>query len=143
MHFSTKSFTSLAGLAATLILTAAQASAQTATFTLPFTAHVGNATLPPGEYRLQVTGLSTAIGAAHVYHDGELVANVSVLRRLSQDANGSYLELTTVGGSRYFRTLVSKDFGAIYTFAIPHAARHPVLAKTRAVSVPVNSGSAN
>lgn len=143
MQLSTKHMINIAGLAAAVVLAASQASAQTATFTLPFTAHVGNATLAPGEYRLQVSGAQTPLPAIYLYHQDKLAATVAVFRQLTNDTEGSYIELANIGGSRYFSKFISTGGGAIYTFAIPHSARHQVLADTRVTKVPASSGASN
>ena len=143
MHLSTKNLTSIAAMAAAFTLAASAASAQTATFTLPFTARVGNATLLPGDYRLQVSGSITPLPAAYLYREGKLIATVAVLRQLTKDTDRSHLELQAIGGSQYLRKFVSNDTGAIFTFAIPRAARHEILAETRATRVAVESKATN
>lgn len=138
MHITAKHFTSVAGLATTLILAASQANAQTAKFTLPFPAHVGKATLPAGDYRLQISGTASPIPAFYLYREGKLVAHAPAFRQLTQYTNGNYLELVDISGSRYVSKFVSNDNAAIYTFVIPSAARHEILADTRASRVSVN-----
>jgi hypothetical protein len=143
VHLTVKHLTSIAGLATALMLVASQANAQTATFTLPFQAHVGNTTLVPGEYQLRVSANGTVVPSAYLYSDGKLVATLSVLRQWTQEANGSYVELLAIGSSRYLSKFVSKDAGAVYTFGIPSAARHQILAEARASRVPANQPASN
>lgn len=143
MHLTAKHLTAVAGIATALIMAASQANAQTATFTLPYSARVGKTTLPAGEYRLRVHATGTAIPAAYLYSNGKLVASAGVLRQLTPDADGSYLELLAIGDSHYLSKFVSRDTGAIFTFAIPRAARHQVLADTRVTRVSSEHTEAN
>jgi hypothetical protein len=140
---SRKNLSTIAGFTTALILVVSQANAQIATFTLPFPAHVGKTTLTPGEYQLRVTAGPSPVPAAYLYRDGKLVATAAVMRQPTQEANGSYLQVLGIGGSHYISKFVSSGSGAVFTFAIPGAARHEILADTRATRISTNGGDAN
>lgn len=143
MHLAARHLTAVSVLGTGLILAVSQAKAQAATFTLPFPAHVGKTTLLPGQYRMQLSGTVSPLPAIYLYRDGKLAATVPVFRQFTQDAGGSYLELVAVGGSHYLSKFISAGDGAVYTFGIPSAVRHQVLAETRSARVSVDDPAGN
>jgi hypothetical protein len=143
VHPSRKHLFTLLTLAAALVLTVSQASAQRATFTLPFEARIGNATLQPGEYRMTVPSATSAIRVVYLYSNGKVQATLPAAIDAYADSGQSYLELVNVGGTYFVKKFVSSARGATYNFYVPKAARREILANTRATTIPVTSGAAN
>jgi hypothetical protein len=130
-------------LAAALVLVASHASAQRATFTLPFQAHMGNVTLQPGEYRMSMPSATSVVRVIYLYSDGKVQAALPAAIDAFADSGRGYLELVNVSGTYFVKRLVSGVTATTYTFDIPKTARHEILANTRATSIPVTGGAAN
>ena len=143
MHLISKPLLTLGTFAAALVFTVSHASAQRATFTLPFQVHIGNVILQPGEYRLNAPSATSAIRVIYFYGNGKVQAALPAAIDAYADPGESHLELVNVGGSYFVRKFVSGVTEKTYTFGVPKAARREILANTRATSIPVSGGAAN
>lgn len=143
MHPITKRLFTFATVAAALVLAVSHASAQRATFTLPFQVHIGNATLQPGEYRMNAPSATSPVQVLYLYSEGKVQAALPATIAANADSSQSYLELVNVGGTYFVKKFVSGATATTYTFGLPKIPRREILANTRVTSIPVTGGAAN
>lgn len=141
MHFRSNRILSLAALAAGLGLTATRASAQQATFHLPFAAHWGPIVLESGDYKLSASVGGSGNHLIYVSQPGHskmVLAEAAEIqpRRLDRDS----LELVNVNGAYFVRRYRSAITGQVFTFAVPKASSETELASTVVTAVPVATG---
>ncbi len=139
MYFKSSRILGLAALAIGLGVTAIPASAQEATFHLPFAAHWGPTVLEPGDYKL----------SAPVEWSGSHLIQVSQYghsRRMlpqSIDMQGhldhSSLELVSVNGAHFVKRYKSAFTGQVFTFSVPKATPETEMASAAMTAVPVES----
>jgi hypothetical protein len=138
MYFKSSRILGLAALAVGLGLTATPASAQQATFHLPFVAHWGQTVLEPGDYKLSATGGWSAnhliqVFSQHGHSSSMLPQSIDLQRHLDR----SSLELVNVNGAYFVRRYKSALTGQVFTFPVPKATPETEIASAamRAVSV--------
>ena len=104
-------------------------------FTLPFEAHWGNATLPAGKYTFEAVGIGHPFIEVRGEAKGSTPVFVIVLaHNLSQSANTSELVCIRQGNTGIVHSLVLKGSGEILYFPVPKNLRlyaHNGNAKTR------------
>ncbi len=140
MYFSSSSILSLAALAAGLGLTATGASAQQATFHLPFAAHWGSTVLESGDYKLSDTTGQSGSHLIYVSQRGRgevILPEASEIQPLHFDR--SSLELVNVNGAYFVRRYRSALTGQVFTFAVPKAKPETEMASAVTL-IPVASG---
>lgn len=143
MHPITKGLFIFGTFAAALVLTVSEASAQPATFTLPFQAHFGNVTLPPGEYHMAMPTATSSIRAIYLYGNGKVQATLPAAIDAYADSGDSHLEIVNIDGTYFVKRFVSGVTGTTYTFHLPKAVRREIFANTRATTVAVTGGAVN
>lgn len=129
-----------AGIAIALALSAL---AGQGSFTLPVVAHLGNATLSPGDYRIITSEPIGGVYVVYLYGNGKLQATLPLGVGSQPEPDRSYLELVNVGGTYFVRKYNAGVAGRAFTFNIPKKARHQAIANVRATSLPVNTGEVN
>jgi hypothetical protein len=139
MHSRTSHILGLAALAAGLGLTATHASAQEATFHLPFAAHWGPAVLESGDYKLSAP---TGEAGNHLIYVSQRRNSKMVLAQSSEiplrHLDRSSLELVNVNGSYFVKRYKSALTGQVFTFPVPKATSEIEMASA-VTSVPVES----
>jgi hypothetical protein len=140
MYFNPSRILGLAALAAGLGLTAIPASAQQATFHLPFVAHWGTTVLEPGDYKLSAAGEWSGIYMIQVFQQGH---SSRILPQSIDLPHGhldrSSLELVNVNGAYFVRRYQSALTGQVFTFSVPKAAPETEMASAAVRAVPVES----
>jgi hypothetical protein len=140
MYFKPSRILGLAALAAGLGLTATPASAQQATFHLPFVAHWGTTVLEPGDYKLSASGEWSGIYMIQVFQQGH---SSRILPQSIDLPHGhldrSSLELVNVNGAYFVRRYQSALTGQVFTFSVPKAAPETEMASAAVRAVPVES----
>lgn len=138
MYFKSSRILGLAALAIGLDLTATPASAQQATFHLPFVAHWGPAVLEPGDYKLSAPAEWSGNHLIQVYQHGN---SMRVLPQSTEIAPGhldrSSLELVNVNGTYFVRRYKSALTGQVFTFQVPKATPKTEMASATATAVSV------
>ena len=143
MHPIRKRLLTFGTFAAALVLALSHASAQRATFTLPFQVHMGNATLQPGEYRMSAPSATSSVRVIYLYSNGKVQAAMPATIDAYADSGNSYFELVNVGGTYFVKKFVSGVTETTYTFGLPKIGRREIVANTRVTSIPVAGGAAN
>lgn len=142
MQFTPKYMLSLGTLAAALVLTGSFASAQRATFTLPFEAHVGKATLPAGEYRLHLPTAENSIRTVQFERDGKVQIVLPATTGNVPETEQAHFEFVNIDGAYFAKKFVSGT-GTVYEFQIPKFAHHSVVASSGTTTVSVSGGAMN
>jgi hypothetical protein len=140
MYFKSSRIVGLAALAVGLGLTVTPASAQQATFHLPFVAHWGSMVLEPGDYKLSAPVEWSAIHLIQVSqrgHSSRMLPQSIDLPHSHLDR--SSLELVNVNGAYFVRRYKSALTGQIFTFPVPKAARETEIASAAIRAFPVES----
>lgn len=135
----TKHLLNFGALAVALALTVSHASAQRAVFTLAVQAHVGNVTLQPGKYRIQVPSAASPVRVVYLRGDNKVEATLPSIIDYHDKSAQSYLELVNVDGTYFVDKFVSGSTGATYRFVLPKNAS----TEKRVTYVPVIGGAAN
>jgi hypothetical protein len=132
-----------AGLGIAIAVSASLALASQGNFTLPMVAHLGNATLNPGDYQIITPEAVGGVNVVYFYGNGKLRATLPLGIRTELEPGRSYLELVNVGGTYFVRTYNAGIAGRAFTFDIPKKVRHEAVANVRATSLPVHTGEGN
>jgi hypothetical protein len=139
MYFKSSRILGLAALAVGLSLTATSASAQQATFHLPFVAHWGQTVLEPGDYKLSATAGWSAIHLIQVFsqqgHSSSMLPQSIDLPQGHLDR--SSLELVNVNGAYFVKRYKSALTGQVFTFPVPKATPETEMASAAMRAVPV------
>lgn len=143
MYFRLTRVLSLTAIAAGLGLTTVHASAQQATFHLPFEAHWGRAVLEPGDYRLSLPMGESPSHLIHLRGAGKGSMFVPEATETQQfGSNRSYLKLVNVKGTYFVREYKSGPAGLLFTFSVPKSSREALVASTSATTIQVaNAGN--
>jgi hypothetical protein len=140
MYFKSSRILGLAALAVGLGLTATPASAQQATFHLPFAAHWGPTVLESGEYKLSAPVESSGVYLIHVSQHGH---SMRMLPQSTDIPHGhldrSSLELVNVNGAYFVRRYKSAITGQVFTFPVPKAASETEMASAAVTAVPIET----
>jgi hypothetical protein len=140
MYFKSGRILGLAALAVGLGVTATPASAQQATFHLPFAAHWGPAVLEPGDYELSATVEWSAIHLIQVSQPGH---SRRILPQSIDLPHGhldrSSLELVNLNGAYFVRRYKSAFTGQVFTFSVPKATPETEMASAAIAALPVES----
>ena len=140
MHFRSTSILSLAAVVAGLGLTATPASAQQATFHLPFAAHWGPAVLESGDYNLSVQGGASGSHLIYVSEPGHTKMMLPQSTEIQpRHIDHSSLELVNVNGAYFVRRYESALTGQVFTFPVPKATSETEMASAAVTAVPVES----
>lgn len=139
MNFKSSPILGLVALAAGLGLTATSASAQQATFHLPFAAHWGAAVLEPGDYKLSVPVESSGTHLIQVSEYGHSRRMLPQSMDVQGHLDGSSLEIVTVNGAHFVRRYKSAFTGQVFTFPVPKATPETEMASAGMTKVPVES----
>ena len=140
MHSRLTSILSLAAVAVGLGLTATPASAQQATFHLPFAAHWGPAVLESGDYQLSVLGGPSGSHLIYVSEPGHTKIMLPQLTEIQpRHSDRSSLELVNVNGAYFVRRYESALTGQVFTFPVPKATSETEMASAAVTAVPVES----
>jgi hypothetical protein len=116
-------------------LGASQASAQKATFNLPFEARWGNVVLDPGSYTLSAADSPAAIHIYYLHSDaGTQMAVPAIVNNEAVASGRSYLKLANVDGTYYVREYVSGATGRAVKFAIPKVSRRELSVRDRVLA---------
>ena len=134
MRFSFTRIATITALAAALGLGASRASAQTATFTLPYEAHWGTAVLEPGHYKLSTPYSVSPIRIFYLRGDTSTQALVPAIVNQEDNADRSYLKLVNVGGTYYVREYVSGATGHAFKFAVPKEVHRETMSQVRVLA---------
>ena len=138
MHSRLTSILSLAAVAVGLGLTATPASAQQATFHLPFAAHWGSIVLESGDYKLSDPPGQLGSHLIYVSQPGHskmvLAQSIEIQPR---HFDGSSLELANVNGAYFVKKYRSALTGQVFTFSVPKASPETEMASAAVTSVPV------
>jgi len=132
-----------AGLGIAIALSASLALASQGSFTLPVVAHLGNATLNPGDYQIITPEAVGGVDVVYVYGNGKLQATLPLYAGPQPETGRSYLELVNVGGTYFVRKYNAGMSGQEFTFDIPKKVRHEAVANVRVTSLPVHAGEGN
>jgi hypothetical protein len=122
-------------------LAAKPASAQQATFHLPFVAHWGSMVLEPGDYKLSASVEWSAINLIELSrhgHSGRAMLPQSIDLPPGH-LDRSSLELVNVNGAYFVRRYKSALTGQVFTFAVPKATPETEMASASVAAVPVQS----
>ena len=140
MYFRSSRILSLAALAIGLGGTATRASAQQATFHLPFATRWGSTVLESGDYKLSDT---TGQSGSHLIYVSQRGRGAVILPKASEilprHPDRSSLELVNVNGAYFVRRYKSALTGQVFTFTVPRATPETEMASAAATSVPVAS----
>jgi len=138
MHSRSTRILSLAAVAVGLGLTATPASAQQATFHLPFAAHWGSIVLESGDYKLSDPPGQLGSHLIYVSQPGHskmvLAQSIEIQPR---HFDGSSLELANVNGAYFVKKYRSALTGQVFTFSVPKASPETEMASAAVTSVPV------
>jgi hypothetical protein len=140
MHSRSSRILGLATLAVGLGLTATRASAQQATFHLPFVTHWGPAVLESGDYKLSVLAGESGSHLIHVSepgHSNMVLAQSTEIQPRQIDR--SSLELVNVNGAYFVRRYKSAVTGQVFTFPVPKATSEIETDSAAVTAVPVES----
>lgn len=143
MQFSGKYRFGIGTFAFALVLMVSHANAQRATFTLPFEAHVGNATLEPGEYRLRLPAAETNMRDVVLEGNGKVQRALPITTDSGPQSAQAYFEFVNVDGTYFAKKFVSGATGTTYEFHVPKPARRSVVANSHTTSVSVSGGVSN
>lgn len=143
MYFINKHLLGFGALAAALMLTASQAGAQQATFTLPFEAQFGKATLQPGTYKLLLPVTVTGPREIYIEGNGRVRAMLPIGVGAWDLGEHSRIEFVKTGDTYVAEKYTSGATGMAYEFSIPKAVRRDILAKARAASIPITAAVSN
>ena len=140
MHSSSNRILSLAALTVGLGLTATPASAQQATFHLPFAAHWGSIVLESGDYKLSDPPGQLGSHLIYVSQPGHskmvLAQSIEIQPR---HFDGSSLELVNVNGAYFVKKYRSALTGQVFTFPVPKGTPEAEMASNAVTSIPVAS----
>jgi len=138
MHSRSTRILGLAAVAVGLGLTATPASAQQATFHLPFAAHWGSIVLESGDYKLSDPPGQLGSHLIYVSQPGHskmvLAQSIEIQPR---HFDGSSLELANVNGAYFVKKYRSALTGQVFTFSVPKASPETEMASAAVTSVPV------
>ena len=138
MHSRSTRILGLAALTVGLGLTATPASAQQATFHLPFAAHWGSIVLESGDYKLSDAPGQLGSHLIYVSQPGHskmvLAQSIEIQPR---HFDGSSLELANVNGAYFVKKYRSALTGQVFTFSVPKASPETEMASAAVTSVPV------
>ena len=138
MHSRLTSILSLAAVAVGLGLTATPASAQQATFHLPFAAHWGPAVLESGDYQLSVLGGASGSHLIYVSEPGHTKIMLPQSTEIQpRHSDRSSLELVNVNGAYFVKKYRSALTGQVFTFSVPKGTPETEMASAAVTSVPV------
>jgi hypothetical protein len=140
MYFKSNRILGLAALAVGVGLTATPASAQQATFHLPFVAHWGSTVLEPGDYKLSAPvewSGTRMIQVSQYRHSRRMLPQSIDLPQGHLDR--SSLELINVNGAYFVRRYKSALTGQVFTFSVPKATSETEMASATMTAVPVES----
>jgi len=121
MKLSVTRLVTVSAFAVALGLGASQASAQKATFNLPFAARWGSTVLDPGNYTLRVSDTLSAIHTYYLQSESGTKMAVSGIVNYGPASGRSYLKLVNVDGTFYVKEYVSGASGTATQFAVPKA----------------------
>jgi hypothetical protein len=134
---STRAF-SLIAIAVGLGLTSIKASAQQATFHLPFEAHWGRAVLEPGDYKLSLPAGESPNHLIHLSGAGKGSMFVpQVTETMQLPLHRSYLRLVNVKGEYFVREYSYAPTNQVFTFGVPKVGRETTIASASTTSIPV------
>jgi hypothetical protein len=140
MYFKSSRILGLAALAVGLGVTATTASAQQATFHLPFVAHWGPTVLEPGDYNLTA---SVEWSATHLIQVSQHGHSSRILPQSIDLPLGhldrSSLELVDINGAYFVRRYKSALTGQVFTFPVPKVTPEAEMASAAVAAVPVQS----
>jgi hypothetical protein len=140
MYSRSNRILSLAAIAVGLGLTATRASAQQATFHLPFAAHWGSTVLESGDYKVSASAGGSGNHLIYVSQPGRSKVVLPEATEIQQrHLDGSSLELVNVNGAYFVRRYRSELTGQVFTFAVPKASPETKMASAAVTSVPVAS----
>jgi hypothetical protein len=138
MYLRSSGILSLAALAIGLNVTATRASAQQATFYLPFAARWGSTVLESGDYKLSDTIGQSGSHLIYVSQRGRGVVILPKTRNiLARHLDRSSLELVNVNGTCYVMQYRSALTDQVFTFPAPKATPEIEPASAAVTSVPV------
>ncbi len=143
MQFTPKYMLNIGTFAAALVLTGSFASAQQATFTLPFEAHVGKATLPAGEYRLHLPTAENNIRTLRFEGNAKMQSVFPAATSIVPETQQAYFEFVKVDGVYFAKKFVSGATGTTYEFRVPKSARHDGPADSGATTLSVSGDALN
>jgi hypothetical protein len=112
-------------------LGASRASAQEATFHLPFRARWGTAVLGPGNYTLSTPDSVSGIRIFYLHSDARTQMAVPAIVSNEPVSGRSYLKLMNIDGTYYIQEYVSGVTGRVFEFAIPKASHRELSARDR------------
>jgi hypothetical protein len=121
--------------------TAATASAQQASFHLPFEAKWGSLVLPPGDYTVHLP--EPALGSREVLVQGPAVGFIMALTadnyggRIAAPPNGDYLKLVKIGDTFYVAKYEEASMDTTLFFKTPKQPRPERMAAREVVTIPV------
>lgn len=126
MRFRSNRSLTLGVAAVGLGVTAMQASAQQASFHLPFKAHWGSAVLEPGDYKLSAP---IGVSGSHMIQlegSGKSSMIVPAVTEIQQPNDRSYLELINVKGTYFVKRYKTASSGQVFHFGLPNTSSIPV-----------------
>jgi hypothetical protein len=140
MYFKSSRILGLAALAAGLGLAATPASAQQATFHLPFVAHWGSTVLESGDYKLAALVEPSGVQLIHVSQYGHSMRMLPQSTEIQQaHLDRSSLELVNVNGAYFVKRYKSAITGQVFTFPVPKSASETEMASSAVAAVPIET----
>jgi hypothetical protein len=98
----TRHAVNITAFAATFFFAAFDAHAERATFNLPFEAHWGSVTLPPGKYTINVPLAVSWPQQITLTVKGKVLSISPLTEGVTTEPKGSYLQLVSLGGTYFF-----------------------------------------
>jgi hypothetical protein len=133
-----KQLMNISVLAGAACLTASQASAESASFTLPIRVHWGNLVVEPGKYTLNVPLARSWPQEVVLNQAGGRFRIFPIMEAGGISSSRSYLQLVDVGGSYFVREYVSASTGKVFTFWVPKKLSRALNVEAKAKALPVN-----
>ena len=131
MNLSMTRLVTMSAFVAALGLGASQASAQKATFNLPFEARWGTIFLDPGNYTLTAPDSVSGIRIFYLHSDAGTQMAVPTIVGNDVASGRSYLKLVNIDGTYYVQKYVSGATGQAFEFAVPKASHRELSAQDR------------
>ena len=141
MYYRSSRFLTLAAVVAGLGVTASEASAQQASFRLPFEAHWGQAVLEPGDYKLSAPLGVSGTYMIHVNGAGESSVIVPAVTQVQPSEDRGYLELVKVNGTYFVKRYKAAFSGQVFQFGLPKAERAAMTTSPVARTISVRGGT--
>jgi hypothetical protein len=140
MYFKSSRILGLAALAAGLGLAVTPASAQQATFHLPFVAHWGSTVLESGDYKLSALVQSSGVQLINVSQQRHSMTMLPQSTEIQQGhLDRSSLELVNVNGAYFVKRYKSAITGQVFTFPVPKSASETEMASAAVAAVPIET----